>query len=48
MVPFLSNANATGDERMMDLKSLVGNLLSKNDHQWVQLSNIQDFPDTLF
>jgi len=35
MVPFSSNANATGDERMIDLKSLVGNLLSKNDHRWV-------------
>ena len=35
MVPFSSNANASGDERMMDLKSLLGTLLSKNDRRWV-------------
>ena len=35
MVSFSSNANASGDERMMDLKSLLGTLLSKNDRRWV-------------
>lgn len=35
MVPFSSNAKASGDERMMDLESLLNTLLSKNDRWWV-------------
>ena len=48
MVPFSSNANASGDERMMDLKSLVGNLLSKNDRRWVHCPVFAIFLTQLF